>query len=111
VPSTVSPTINIYSSYDEKIKGPVVLLIDINIKKINQTVQPPSGECLGYSYPIIARDALASSIKETTDTIFDQVVEQSALPTKDEMQKGGDSRNYLCRTYTILSDSNFSSLF
>jgi hypothetical protein len=89
MPSKISPVVNIYSSYGEKIKGPVVLVIDNRIKKINQKVIPSTGDCSSYSYPVIVGDALASSIKATTDTIFEQVVEQSALPTKDEMQKAG----------------------
>jgi hypothetical protein len=89
VPDTISPAVNIYSSYDDKIKGPVVLVIDNNLKTINQRVTPSSYLCSEHSYPVVMESALASSIKSTTDAIFDQVIEKTTLPTQQEMQKSG----------------------
>jgi hypothetical protein len=85
--STISPAVNIDSSYGEKMKGPVVLVIEYDLKAVNQKVKPSAHICSAHSYPIMAGDDLASSIKATTDAIFEQVVEQVALPTKDEMQE------------------------
>ena len=85
--STISPAVNIHSSYDEKMKGPVVLVIEYDLKAVNQEVKPSTHICSTHSYPIVVGNDLASSIKATTDAIFEQVVEQSALPTRDEMQQ------------------------
>ena len=68
-------------------KGPVVLVIEYDLKAVNQEVKPSTHICSTHSYPIMLGNDLASSIKATTDAIFEQVVEQSALPTKDEMQQ------------------------
>jgi hypothetical protein len=87
VPSTISPAVNSHSSYGEKMKGPIVLVIEYDPKAVNQKVEPSTHICSGYSYPIMLGDDLASSIKATTDAIFEQVVEQPALPTKDQMQE------------------------
>ena len=85
--STISPAVNIDSSYGEKMKGPVVLVIEYDLKAVNQKVKPSTHICSAHSYPIVVGDDLASSIKATTDAIFEQVVEQPALPTKDQMQE------------------------
>ena len=85
--STISPAVTIHSSYTEKMKGPIVLVIEYDPKAVNQKVEPSTHICSGYSYPIMLGDDLASSIKATTDAIFEQVVEQPALPTKDEMKE------------------------
>ncbi len=85
--STISPAVSIHSSYGEKMKGPVALVIEYDLKAVNQEVKPSTHICSGHSYPIMLGNDLASSIKATTDAIFEQVVEQSALPTRDEMQQ------------------------
>jgi len=85
--STISPAVSSYSSYGEKMKGPVVLVIEYDLNTANQKVKPSTHICSAHSYPIVVGDDLASSIKATTDAIFEQVVEQSALPTKDQMQE------------------------
>ena len=87
--STISPAVNIDSSYDGKMKGPVVLVVEYDLKAVNQKVKPSTHICSAHSYSVMLGDDLASSIKATTDAIFEQVVEQSALPTKDEMQEKG----------------------
>jgi len=85
--STISPAVNIDSSYGTKMKGSVVLVIEYDPKAVNQKVKPSSHICSTHSYAIMLGDDLASSIKATTDAIFEKVVEQSALLTKDEMQE------------------------
>jgi hypothetical protein len=85
--STISPAVNIDSSYGDKMKGPVVLVIEYDLNTANQKVKPSTHICSAHSYPIVVGDDLASSIKATTDAIFEQVVEQPALPTKDQMQE------------------------
>ncbi len=85
--SKMSPAVNIPSSYEGKMKGPVVLVIDYDPKAVNQKVKPSNHICSGNSYSIRVGDDLASSLKATTEAMFDQVVEQSVLPTKDEMRE------------------------
>ncbi len=85
--STISPAVNMHSSFDKKMKGPVVLVIEYDPKAVNQKVKPSTHICSAHSYPIMVGDDLASSIRATTDAIFEHVVEQVALPTRDEMQE------------------------
>jgi hypothetical protein len=85
--SKTSPAVNIHSSYEGKMKGPVALVIDYDPKAVHQEVKPSSHICSGYSYSIRVGEDLSSSIQATTNAIFEQVVEQPALPTKGEMKE------------------------
>ena len=109
VPLTISPAVNIYSSYDKKIKGPVVLVIDHNIRNINQKVKPSTHFCSAHSFSVVVGDTLASSIKATTDAIFDQVVERPTSPTKEEMQEMGMRGTVYVRLNRFYPAIRFSS--
>jgi hypothetical protein len=62
-------------------------VIEYDLNAVDQKVKPSTHICSAHSYPIVVGNDLASSIKATTDAIFAQVVEQPALPTKDQMQE------------------------
>ena len=64
--STISPAVNIDSSYGTKMKGSVVLVIEYDPKAVNQKVKPSSHICSTHSYAIMLGDDLASSINLTT---------------------------------------------
>jgi hypothetical protein len=87
VPSTIAPAVNIYSSYEDKIQGTVVLVIDDSVNNISQEVKPSSYVCGAHKYPVRLDSALAISIKQTTDALFENVIEQNNLPSKEHMQK------------------------
>lgn len=93
VPSTVSPAVNIYSS---KIPGTVILVIDDNVKNVSQDVKVTSYFCIWHKFPVTLGSSLALSVKKTTDVIFENVIEQSNLSTKDPFfQMGGQGIIYV----------------
>jgi hypothetical protein len=85
VPTTVSPAVNIYSSYEEKIPGTVILVIDDSIKNVSQELKPQSYVCSAHTFPIRLGSALSQSIRQTTEAIFENVIEQTNFPTKDQL--------------------------
>ena len=87
VPVTISPAANIYSSYKDKIQGSVVLVIDENLRNIDRKVKPISSACSGHKYPLKIESWFADSIKEITETIFNRVIEQNTLPTKEQLEQ------------------------
>ena len=87
VPVTLSPAANIYSSYKDKIQGSVVLVIDENLRNIDRKVKPLSSACSGHKYPLKIESWFADSIKEITETIFNRVIEQNTLPTKEQLEQ------------------------
>lgn len=84
---TTSPAENIYSFHNYKIQGPVVLVIDEDLKNIERKVRPLSSPCSGYKYPVKMESSVADSIKKTTEKIFTQVLELNRLPTKEELKE------------------------
>jgi hypothetical protein len=87
VPSTLSPAANFFSSHEDKIQGSVVLVIDETLKNIDRKVKPLSSACSAHRYPLNMGSSLADSVKKTTDLIFQQVIEQYTLPTKEELKR------------------------
>jgi hypothetical protein len=87
VPATLSPAANFFSSYEDKIQGGVVLVIDENLKRIDRNIKPLSSACSAHHYPLNMGSSLADSVKKTTDVIFKQVIEQNTLPTKEELKE------------------------
>jgi len=89
VPSTAPSVTNTYSSYNDKIVTKVVLVLDENLRDIQQPVNLKSHTCSGHSYIVNLDDSLATSIRETTHTIFAEVVERPILPPKNILKRLG----------------------
>lgn len=87
VPVTLSPAANICSSYKDKIQGSVVLVIDENLRNIDRKVKPLSSACSGHKYPLKIESWFADSIKGITEAIFNRVIEQNTLPTKEQLEQ------------------------
>jgi hypothetical protein len=83
VPTKVS-TINIYSVYEDKIHGTVGLIIDDNLKHIASEVKSSTHQCSLCSFSVDLKSSLATSVKQATEFIFDQVVETSGYSSKEE---------------------------
>jgi len=81
--------INIYSAYENKVPGSYVLIMDSTIRDVNREVSPASYICSAHRYPIVVGDSLAVSIKQTLESIFEQVREQGSAPPTDQLNKLG----------------------
>ncbi len=80
---------NIYSSYDTKIPGRYVVIIDRGMNDIHKTVKPSSYFCSAYSYPVDMSNTLAASVLGTLNQVFDQTVEQQEMPSADGLKQLG----------------------
>ncbi len=87
VPTKVSPAVNIYSSYENKVPGTVVLVMDDSIKNVSQEIKASSYVCSAHKFPVRLDSALGQSIRQTTEAIFETVIEQNTLPTKDQLSQ------------------------
>lgn len=86
VPVQVSPAANIYSSYDDKMSGKVVLVLDDSIKNYHKEVKPSSFICSAHKFPVSLGESLAISIRQTTESVFEEVIEQNSMPTKGQLE-------------------------
>jgi len=81
------PALNIYSSYDERIPGTWVVVIDDSAKNVVREIRASTWACSGPKYPINVGDSIATSIKRTMDSIFENVIERAYTPSYDELQQ------------------------
>lgn len=81
--------INIYSSYESKVPGQFAVVLDDSIRNVNREIKPVSHVCSAHTYPISIGDSIAVSVKHTLDSVFEQTVEQSTMPTSEAMTKQG----------------------
>lgn len=79
--------LNIYSAYEEKIPGAYALIIDNSVRNVNREIAPVSYVCSAHRYPIVVGDSLAISVKQTLESVFEQVIEQSTLPSNESLSK------------------------
>lgn len=74
------PPIDIYSSYDEKIPGTWLVLIDGDIKNISRQIRASSYVCSAHTYPIEPGDAIAAAASRTMRAIFENTTEDKGDP-------------------------------
>lgn len=85
VATKVEPAVNIYSSHDEKMPGSVVLVMDNDVKSVAQSVKASTFLCSAHTFPVNMSDALALSIRKTTEQIFETVMEENSFPSAEQM--------------------------
>ena len=79
--------INANSLQESKIPGRFAVVIDDSIRKVNREVKPISFVCHSSTYNIAFADSLTTVVKDTFDSIFEQTVEMSTMPSDEEMTK------------------------
>lgn len=90
VPVNVAPAETVYSTYD-KIKGKAILVLDNNIKNYQKIVKSSSYFCVAHNFPVNLGSSLATSIKQSTELIFNEVVEKEISLTNNQIQQLNDS--------------------
>jgi hypothetical protein len=86
VATKVAPAINIYSSYEDKIPGKLVLVVDKSCTDVSMDLKPTSYMCSAHTFPVKLDTSLSSSIRQTTEAMFEEVIEQNALPSQEQMK-------------------------
>ena len=79
------PAMNIYSSYDEKIPGTWVVVIDQDMENISREIRTSSYVCSAHKYPINVGDAIATSVKRTMRSVFENTIDRTSMPTNEEL--------------------------
>lgn len=81
--------LNIYSAYENKVPGTYALVMDNSVRIVNKELAPASYVCSAHRYPISVGDSLAVSIKQTLESVFEQVIEQGTVPSSENLSKLG----------------------
>ncbi len=85
VAPTAAPAVNVYSSYDSKIAGTWVLVVDPSAE-FQREIKPSTYVCSAHKYPFSAGDTIKSSITQTMGNVFHEVVTRSSAPTAEEIK-------------------------
>ncbi|UTP37755.1 hypothetical protein M9M90_10890 [Phenylobacterium sp. LH3H17] len=86
-PVAVSPNLNVYSSYSEKIPGRFVLVVDA--EAFNTTVRPTGLACSAHHYPLDLRQQFVASVTSTLRQLVDDVqILERPLPASDLARNG-----------------------
>jgi hypothetical protein len=86
VAPTTAPAVNVYSSYESKIPGSWVLVIDPSTE-FQREIKPSTYVCSAHKYPFSSGDTIKSSISQTMGNIFEEVISRSSAPTSEELAK------------------------
>lgn len=81
--------VNIYSAYENKIPGRYALLLDGSLRNVQREIVPATHICRAHRYPIMVGDSLALSVKNTLESVFEQVSEYEAAPSAETLTKLG----------------------
>lgn len=95
VQPTAAPAMNVYSSYTDEIPGSWFLVMDDSLVNISREIKPSSYLCSAHKYPIAVGDALKSSISGTLDSVFENVMERSSMPSRDELMANNSNGTIL----------------
>jgi len=83
----VSPALDIYSNYDNKIPGRFALYVDAD--DLKSDVKMTGYNCAAYSYPVDASATFTSSVKKTFENLVDEIdIVQSPLD-RTQISSGG----------------------
>lgn len=87
VKPVVSPAINIYSSYEDKIPGTFILILDSTVKSCTRDVRASTHFCSGHTYPVDIGEPLSVSIERTMQSIFEIVILKDSVPVEGELNE------------------------
>jgi hypothetical protein len=86
-PVGVSPNLNVYSSYGEKLPGRYALVVDT--EAFNTDVKPTGYNCSAHHFPLDLREAFAASTASTLRQLVDDVqVLPRAVPATELAKQG-----------------------
>ncbi|WP_146191173.1 hypothetical protein [Acidovorax sp. HMWF018] len=89
-------TVNIHTSYDTKVPGRWVAVMDDGLKNVSKQVRPSSHVCSAHNYPVSLDDSLVSSLRRVYEQIFENVEVRPVAPTIETLQR--DSLNGVITT-------------
>ena len=83
----VSAATNVYSSYNGKVPGRYVVVIDGSMNDMHRTVKPSSYVCSADSYPVDTSNVFAASIMGTLNQVFQSTVEENDMPSAEDLKR------------------------
>ena len=79
--------INVYSSYEGKIRGSFDIIINLDPGLAIKDVKPSTFICGAHTFPVDISTILRTSIYAATEKIFEQINERTDIPSSEMMLK------------------------
>ena len=79
--------INVYSSYEGKIRGSFDIIINLDSGFAIKDVKPSTFICGAHTFPVDISTILRTSIYTATEKIFEQINERTDIPSSEMMLK------------------------
>lgn len=83
---TTAPAVNVYSSYDSRIPGTWIVVVDSGTR-FHREIKPSTYICSAHSYPFDSGDTIRASVIQTLQSVFDDASERTSHPSHDEMAR------------------------
>jgi hypothetical protein len=104
-PVTVSPNLNVYSSYGDKLPGAYALYIEDD--EFTQKVHATGYNCSAHSYPIDMTGAFRESTVKTIEQLVEEVDVVQSPMTADEMRRSGKRGQIIVRADSMTARVEF----
>lgn len=82
---TNAPAVNVYSSYDSKIPGTWVLVVDPSVE-FSRDIKPSTYICQAHKYPFSTGDSIKASVTQTLTNVFEELAIRPSSPSAEEMR-------------------------
>jgi hypothetical protein len=86
VPAINVATPNVYTTYESKIQGNYILLVDESVTNISRDVRASGHVCSAHNYPIALGNSMSASVKRLMESLFENVNTAASMPSKEAMK-------------------------
>lgn len=98
-PVAVTPNLNVYSSYGDKLPGTYALYV--SSEGLNEVVKPTGYQCSAHSYPLDLTSSFKSSVVKTVQQLVENVEVVDGPLSSDELARTGKRGMIVVRGDTI----------
>lgn len=104
-PVTVSPNLNVYSSYGNRLPGTYALFIDA--EAFSQKVHPTGINCAAHNFPLDMQDTFRQSVVSTLQQLVEEVDVVPTPLTADELARTGKRGQIIVRADSMTARIQF----
>jgi hypothetical protein len=83
VQTVSSKAVNIYTTFDQKIKGRWALVLDSSVTDVKRQVKPSSYVCGAHTYPVDSGETMGISVRKTIEALFEDIELVTTIPTPE----------------------------
>jgi hypothetical protein len=98
-PVSVSPNLNVYSSYGEKLPG--IYALYVSTDNFNQNIKPTGYQCSFHTYPLDLSTSFKSSVVKTMQQLVENIEVVDVPLSIEELKRSGKRGMIIVRGDTV----------